>query len=398
MSRDLDRFYGLVPQYLATLSIVGVGMGCSMAIDLIVYAVSGRLLTPAQFGYLGVASSIYYIALRSPFAVIEKLSEKAQASGADDVSIISFYSVVAGVALGVLTLGASGFLSSILRVPQLVFVAIGPVFPLAYFSAAVLGRVQAKKDFRRYAKYEITSSVAGLFCIPLMISGLGAPGAATVFLFESVGGIGYLLKGSLTRVKIGRFSQRRTLLNCLCRTTAVYSAFSLDLVAVNYFFSGEVAGAYSAVSVLGKGIFFASIAVNRSVFPEMVRGERTGLTGLANPIMSIIAVGVGSGSVLYFYGPEVVGTLFGLGYDGVVSFGPSLMITISVIGVAALISDYLVSRNNRFCRAALVMPVLQVALILSYHSTARQIVHSTLLSALTTCLVLGVVAVRSKRE
>lgn len=109
--------------------------------------------------------------------------------------------------------------------------------------------------------------------------GLGVPGALLGVV------LGLAMSAALVAVPFGRFVLRPSMPSVVKASTVV-AAFlasvaiavptSADVVLAQHYFSGQEAGAYAAVSVLGKVVVFGPLAISLMLFPSLVRRQAEG--------------------------------------------------------------------------------------------------------------------------
>lgn len=379
---------GFLKNYFRDFSWVAAGMGGAMVVDFLFYILVGRLMTPVEFGYFGVITSLYYIFLRSPFSVIETVSRKIQADGDDSLEIIGKTSLYSGFTVFGFFLLLSGSISSLLSVPQSVVIVFSMVFPVGYLLAAIVGKVQGDKNYDIYGRYEFLSSLTAFSALALVYMGYGAEAATTMFIIEIVAGLIILSRSESLSLGRESFQYFDLLKKSFIYVLAVHIGFSLDLIAVQYFFSGEVTGMYNTVAVLGKGLFFGAVAVNRSVFPKFVTDEADRLRNLLLSQLLVLAGGIFAVISMLAFGEQIIALTFGSSYTGAAVFAPHYMVMISAISSVALLSNYCIS-TDRPVRAVAMMPIFQILLILFFHGSVLEIIYSTAAAAASTLLLVS---------
>lgn len=382
--------------YFRDFSWVAAGMGGAMIVDFVFYILAGRLMDPIEFGYFGVITSLYYIFLRSPFSVIETVSRKIQAEDGDSLEVLGKKSLYLGFLMFGLFAAVSEPLASILSIPQKLILVFSLVFPAGYLLAAMVGKVQGDQRFEVYGRYEFLSSFISFSMIIPVYLGFGASAATAMFIVEIIAGAAVLARTELSELGNTGFDRFSLLKNSFAYVVGVHAAFSLDIIAVNYFFAGEVTGFYNTVAVLGKGLFFGAVAVNRSVFPKFVVDEADRMKNLL--LSQGILFAGGAAAVLFFLlvGEEFIALTFGSSYIEAAGFGPHYMVMISAVSAVALLSNYCISVDIEKVKVVALMPFLQLLLIAFFHSTVLEIIYSTLAAASLTAFILAVFVSRSR--
>ena len=217
-----------------------------------------------------------------------------------------------------------------------------------------------------------------------------------MFVVEILAGLLVLMKTEKLSLGSESFRERELLTNSFFYIVGVHAAFSLDILAVQYFFSGEVTGFYNTVAVIGKGLFFGAVAVNRSVFPKFVVEEASRMKNLVLSQAILVTGGIFAVVFLSFFGEQFLFYTFGPAYSQAVAYAPHYMVMISGISSVALLSNYCISVDMKAVRFAAFMPFLQVGLIAVFHETVLQIIYSTLAASLVVALILSVLIFRSR--
>lgn len=383
-------------KYFGDFSWVATGMFMAMAIDFIFYILAGRLMTTTEFGYFGVLTSLYYIFLRSPFRALEITSKKIQAEGIDSMDSMGRKSILLGVSIFVLFLIFSNPISVILGVPPDTIAVLSLVFPLGYLLPVLVGKIQGEKNFSLYGKYEFSSSFLAFSAIVLVYLGFGAKGAVTMFIVEILTGFLIIYYSDSFNLGSSRFKEYKLLKDSFMFIVAVHVSFSLDLLAVQHFFSSEITGLYNAVAVFGKGLFFGAVAVNRSVFPKLVSDREDRIRNLQLSALIVVLGGIFSAIFFLLFGDTFVSYTFGSNYIPSLSYAPHYMIMISGISLTSLMASYCLSTDKGYIKVSILMPFTQFVLIAFFHQTVLHIIYSTLTASILTASIFYLIIWRSR--
>lgn len=383
-------------KYFRDFSWVAAGMGLAMIVDFAFYIFAGRLMSPVQYGYFGVLTSLYYIFLRSPFRALEVVSKKIQAEGEESLDILGRSSIILGLIMFVCFIIFSYPLSNLLRIPVASVIVFSMVFPLGYFLSVLVGKIQGEQKYSLYGKYEFLSSLLAFSAIFLVYLGFGAGGAVMMFVIEILVGLMVIYRSESVTLGKKKFSHYKLLQNSFVYIIAVHLAFSLDLIAVQYFFSPDITGFYNVVAVLGKGLFFSAVAVNRSVFPKLVSDKEDRIRNLQLSVILVIIGGVFAAVFFSLFGELFIDLAFGAGYTKAVGYAPHYMFMISAISTVALMASYCLSTDTGYVKLAFVMPMLQLVLLILFHETVLQIIYSTLTASAITGILFTVIILNSR--
>jgi O-antigen/teichoic acid export membrane protein len=150
------------------------------------------------------------------------------------------------------------------------------------------------------------------------------------------------------------------------------------------------------VAVLGKGLFFGAVAVNRSVFPKLVSDKEDRIRNLQLSIILAVIGGVFAAVFFSLFGELFIHLTFGASYTQAVVYAPHYMFMISAISTVALMSSYCLSTDTGYVKMAFIMPVIQLILLILFHETVLQIIYSTLTAAIITGMLFTVVVLNSR--
>ena len=163
--------------------------------------------------------------------------------------------------------------------------------------------------------------------------------------------------------------------------TALYN---VDIITVKHFFPAKEAGLYSALSKLSQIIFFATGTIAAVMFPMVAERHKKGEDHqhLLKQSLKIVGFVSGIGVVAYFLFPKlIIKMLFGYSYlviSPLVGFSAITMFFLSLDNI--LISYYLSIHKFKFIYILIAASVLEILLILTRHSSIRQIVFNLLIS------------------
>lgn len=380
---------------ITDLGWTGAGIGAAMALDLVFYVLAGRLLGPVRFGAFGVVMAVYYVLVGPLSRTLETSARKIAAEGKDAVAALGVPALRTGLAVWAVFLLAVPVIGGLSGVPSVALLVFSPVFPLAYLLAVGSGALQGLERFRAYAAYEVVSSVAKLSALGLVLAGLGLTGAVAAPVIDA--GIGLLVVGVAlypftwsSATAAGRSLLGRSGLFIL----AVYAAFSIDVVLVKLFLGAEMTGLYNAVAVIGKGVFFGAVAINRTVFARFADGRAD--RGVLHACLGLLLVG----GAVAFAGLSVVGApfiavAFGADFVGAASFAPLYMVFITAVSAVAVVGNYYLS-VGRSLRRIVLLPVLETVGILLVHGSVGQVLYAGTAAAVATFLLLYLPVIRER--
>jgi len=209
---------------------------------------------------------------------------------------------------------ASFFISSLLDISVPLLVITGLFIIYSFTIPVARGVLQGKKKFFAMGGNLVVESVVKfVFSIILVLIGFKVYGAIGSVIIGSIAAffIVFLsLKDVIKSKRIkenfkGIFSYN---IPILIGMTSIILIYSLDVIIARFFFSPEISGKYSFVSLIAKSILFASFAIGKAMFPiSSERFEKKTETSslfkksmLLTFMISILAL------IFFFFAPEFV--------------------------------------------------------------------------------------------
>lgn len=278
----------------------------------------------------------------------------------------------------------------------IVFASLVPGFAMY----ANLGTLRGLQRFLRFGVSGVIWALSKLgIAVFLVYMGLKVGGALSSFvpasliaLFAST----YFLRDS---ARAGSESFKVTGVGCysglaFLAILAFAVLTNVDVVFARHYLTEVNAGTYSALSVMGKVIFFASSGIAIAMFPKTSRLFELG-GGHENVLKRAVLLTlllVGGLVLFYWLFPHFIIDVLFLGkYHGT---GPYLFIyglAMAFFGIANLLMYYLLSLNKTKVAYLLgAAALLEISLIVIFHANIAQIVNAILWSG-AACLVLTAV-------
>jgi len=242
--------------------------------------VMSQLLAPAEFALFAALFGVIYLASALANTIQTSVAAavaSATDSGREVAMRILRQLALWGIALGALTLLAARPLASFLHSDGITPVLVTGLSLWLFLVAAVgYGALQGSSRFLLLAGGVLIAAAGRLLIGPLLlVAGLGVDGALLGVA------LGLLLSAAFVLLPVAgetrsadQHSRTGVALNwgpALLLSVAIAIPTSADVFLVQHYLAGEVAGAYAAVSVLGKVIIFGPLAISLVYFPRMVR-------------------------------------------------------------------------------------------------------------------------------
>ncbi|MDD5086274.1 MAG: oligosaccharide flippase family protein [Candidatus Nanoarchaeia archaeon] len=288
-----------------------------------------RMLGPSDYGVLAVLMSIVYI-FSIPSEAIQtivtrytsKFNIKKEYGKIKDLLFRSLgKGAVFSLIVFLIFLFISIFLSSWLNINFYLLGITGIVIFFSFLIPITRGVMQGTKKFKRMGLNMIMEAILKvIITIALVFFGLrtyGAIGGVVIALL-----LAFILSFSLiknivasTRKKVDFGKIYSYNLPSLVAITSIVLMYSLDILLARRFFSPELAGQYAFVSLIGKAIVFANLAVGKAMFPltseKFEKGSET--KSLFKKSIGFVFLISGIALALYFLFPEFVIRILSLG-------------------------------------------------------------------------------------
>lgn len=395
-------------QFLSATFWVFLGTGFMSFGNYLYHFLMGRMLGISLYGALESVISLLYI-LSVPTLtmtlVIVKFVSSHKGRGEHELVqslysfIVSKLLIYGSIILGILVI-ASPFIQSFLHLPSLLLAFLLPVsFFINLFYFLNKSILQGLSSFFKYSVLNFLEAIVKIFFAVLLVYvGFRVEGAygaivlsIVVALFVSL----FYLKGVVRQgvVRKAKYIHAGELLKFALPTfitsLALTSIFTTDVILARHFFPGVESGYYSALSVLGKIVYFAVSPIVLVLFPMIsenhARGESyTRLLFLGTFFTFLIS---GLITLIYFFAPEfMVLTLFGDKYLTIAGLLGIFAVFVALLSLAGLFANFYLSIHKTIpSYIVAVGAVLQVVFIFIYHKTLAEIIW---VSIITTFLLL----------
>jgi O-antigen/teichoic acid export membrane protein len=396
--------------------IVFVGSMASNVAAYLYHLLVGRILGPVGYGELAALISFMYI-LNVPAGVINtgliKYFSTLRARGNDAASHFVFdrmntYMLMAAAIGAVVVIPFVPMLGSYLQLSdmwngyRLYFIFVGYLLTIPTLS--VLG------GYQKFTELTVVNIVIAVFRLGfgLVAASFGVAWTLTANIFSSVGGalIGYFpAKKAMTSAKIAYAIPWKRALSyggpLTIATIAATSLISTDVLLVKHYFDPHTAGIYSAISVLGKVIFYASYAINAVLFPMISERHAKdqsyrGLVLAATGVIALLSSGM---TAVYFLMPTfVVHLLFGAAFDEAIPFVGLMGIFFSFAALVTMFNQILLAAGQTDAVWYVAVAALfQIGYISIRHATLYDVMTADIIATGVCALILGYLAYTRSR-
>jgi len=384
---------------LQEIGIVGISMMASSALNYLYHIYMARALTPEEYGELFsllslfLVISVVFMAIEttvSKFVVTYRINGKIEKIG----SIVysgSLKMTLFGVFLLIVATPLLIALSNFLGIPLPLVATLFLSIPLGMSASVYQGVLRGLERFKGLGLMLSVPQFFKLLFGGILVSiGLGVLGGILGILLSMVTSIilGVLLLREFFGVRRNETLKITEMLNYGIFTTTVLFLYTLlvnlDVFLAKHYLSPELAGEYSALSLMGRMVLFASEAVNVVMFPKFVesRERRTLNRRALYGVMVISSLLSGTLILAYALNPGfIIGILYGGKYLQIEEYLMTYSVAMLVLALMKTVINYGLAVENRKTPWVLLSTgVLEVVLITLNHASIQSIVTSLFVS------------------
>jgi len=181
---------------------------------------------------------------------------------------------------------------------------------------------------------------------------------------------------------------------------SITALFSLDVIIVKNIFIGEEAGFYSALSLLGKIVFFGATAISFAMFSKVSelhakKGDHKSVFKKAMVLTGLISFGI---TAIYFIFPKLIfSIIFGEAYLGVAHLLGPFGIFMAFTSLTYIIVLYKLSLDlKRFIYLLLVFNIIQIVGIYFFSQSIAGIIYFLVIFSILLFVSLLAISNKSK--
>ena len=240
-----------------------------------------RMLGPVDYGMFAVLTNFVYI-FSVPTLSIQTVVSKnitKYTGNNEKEKIRGFFigmvkkSILLSSIFFIVFVIMSFFLSPILKIPLWLLILTGTFLFGSFIYPIALGVLQGLKRFNSYGwNYIFASAIKLIVAVILVYLGLRVYGAIGGFIVSVT--IPFIIAIPTIRKIIGTKSSQEKVVVYSRDSIITFFAiliivfiYSADVIFVRIFFAPEVVGRYAVISMIGKMILFAAMAVGSAMFP-----------------------------------------------------------------------------------------------------------------------------------
>jgi len=350
----------------------------------------GRLLSPTDYGILAVLMSLVYIygvpaeAIQN---IISKYTSKFNLKNENGkIKFLMHKSLKRGFKIFflvfILASLISIWLSKFLEI-NLFLILLTNLFIFASFSIPITrGVLQGRKKFGKLGISLVVESIFKLsLAIILVVMGFKVVGAmAGVLLGIFIAFIvSFYLNKDVLKVQKNEVNFNHIYgksVPYFATMIVIIFALSIDIILAKKFFAPDMAGNYAVISMLGKMIFFGTMAIGKAMFP--LTSEREGRKKESDRIFKksfsvIFLICIFTISIFAFFPKVVIGILYGSRYVHMFPYLVYSGISLSILALSNLVLVYGLSINRvKKSGYLFIFLIIEIILLFLYHHTMME--------------------------
>lgn len=398
-------------KFLSATFWVFLGAGVMNIGNYLYHLLMGRMLGVSLYGALeSMISALYILSVPTLTMTLVIVKFVSSHKGRGEHALISgLYNyilnklLIYGSIILIILLIASPYIQSFLHLPSILLAFLLPLsFFINLFYFLNKSILQGISSFFKFSVLNFLESIVKVFfAILLVYLGFrveGAYGAVVVSIILALLVSVFYIKG-VVKIGIARGSNYlhgRDLLKFSLPTfitsLALTSIFTTDVILARHFFPGVESGYYSALSVLGKIVYFAVSPIVLVLFPLISEHHARGQSYSRFLILGTAFTLLISGfiTLIYFSAPEfMIMLLYGEKYLSIAGMLGIFAVFIALLSLAGLFANFYLSilRTTPSYIVA-TAAILQIVLIFLFHKNLSEIIWVSIIITFLLLIVL----------
>lgn len=378
--------------------ILIITMGIYNFLNFVFHFAMGRMLGPSDYGIFSWLMALIYV-YSIPAEAIQNLiskhtaklnikKENGKINFLMNKSLRKLFS--AAVFVFIISIFVAWVLSSF--IPRISFwlILITNIFIFSSFSVPVVrGILQGRKKFLILGNNMILESGLKLFfAISFVFFGFKVFGAMVGIMMGVFTALffAYYSNNNIRKEKEKKVAFpniKRESIPYFVSIITILVAFNLDIFLSPIFFSKETAGLYAAISMIGKIIYFGTLAVSKAMFPltsekENIEESKKIFKKAFLVVSGLCLIGI----LFYLLIPKfIIQVFYGKEYIGIAPYLVYSGIALSFLSLTNLVLIYALSIDKlRFYGGLLGLLAIEVTLLFSFHNSLQEYILAFMFS------------------
>lgn len=352
----------------------------------------GRFLGPIEYGALGAILSIFYFVL-VPFNVIQttisKFVAKFKAENEEEKIKYLFYKslkkfLIIGMISTIVFLMFSPLIADFIKINTINMIILATIIPFALLLPINRGLFQGFQNFKKLGANIIIETTAKLAIgFLLVLIGYKLIGAVIGLVAA------YVIPFIISIIQLKRYYSKKQqdikhkdiykysipVLITLLSLTAFYS---VDVIIMKHYMNETDAGYYAATAILGRIVFFATLAISMVMFPKVAEMDAMKKPNkhILKKALAIVALVGGAITIGYLLLPKlVVLTLFGKEFLPITRYITAFAFLMSFFSLTYLTAMYNLSINKtKFIYILLGFNIIEIIALVIMHNSIAQVI------------------------
>ncbi|MEM2954824.1 MAG: oligosaccharide flippase family protein [Candidatus Nanoarchaeia archaeon] len=326
------------------------------------------------------------------------------------VKTILIYSAIAFV----IFLGLLPLLMNLLHAPIVPLIIVGSSLLVTFLLPIIWGLLQGLQSFGHLGlNNSIETAIKLIIAVVLVLIGLGINGALIAIPVSIAAAffIGFWPLKKVMKAKAEPFKEKHIVRYSMAAFIIFLffvAMYSVDTIAMRYFFSAKTSGLYGSISVIGKIVLFVSIVINRVMFSAVAEQraskskdkEKKARKLLMSAFFYVLAVTAFFLVISLFAPNTLIKIVVGSKYLEIASNLKYMIIAMGLLSLSSLIIFYNLSLDWNKKLTARILGVflfLQIALFIVFHRTLQQFINIILIvNVLLFLALLATLLIRKK--
>ena len=159
---------------------------------------------------------------------------------------------------------------------------------------------------------------------------------------------------------------------------AIAALTQLDTVLVNWYFSGEIAGEYAAIAVLGKAVLYLPGGLALAMFPMVAEDHAKAIDSKKMLFQAVFATFILSILVIIIFiiaGKPLLGVLYGSRYSEASALLPLYGLAMTPLALVILAEHYLIAKGKvLFAWLFFILVPFELLALHYFHSNLRSVI------------------------
>lgn len=271
------------------------------------------------------------------------------------------------------------------------------LLPLGLFGAYHAAFFQGLHNFLTSSKLSILGTVGKLlFAVILIYLGFSVVGVVMALVLSQLmtlvvareAFVGFQFKITNLFKNVIGVLQNQIISVTFFATLFLALLSNLDVLLAKYFLDSYTAGSYGAISTLGKIVLFATGAFVTVMLPLVSKSQDTNT--FYKTFFALFCSGLAVVAVFYLFSAQLVHLLFGLKYEGIISYVPTFALAIFFVSLSTALVNYFLAVKNKSFLVFLGIGIFVECLLLWYnHATINGFVQGVLYANILLTILLG---------